>query len=85
MIALEEDALAPLALFDQSVDRLARGRPAIDVITQENANRPRGGALSDIGVDFGEQSVEEIETSMNIAYGIDPLASRKRRPPPEDL
>jgi len=54
MVALEEDALTLFALFDQPVDGFARGRPSIDVITQENANRPRGRTPADICFNLGE-------------------------------
>ncbi len=69
-------------VFDQSIDRFARRWSAIDVIAQENVNRSRRRTERNIGVDPGQQIIEQIQTSVDIADGIDPSICRQRWTPP---
>ncbi len=72
MIALQEDGFIFRTVFDQSIDCLARRRPAIDVVAQKNVHRLRRRAERYIAVDPTQQFIEQIETTVNIADGIDP-------------
>lgn len=70
------------AMFDQSIDRLARERPAIDIITQEHVNESLLWPERDIGVDPSQQFFEQVKATMNVADGINPYTCRQRRAPP---
>jgi hypothetical protein len=59
-------------MFDQSIDRLARPRPAIDIVAQKNVNRSHRRPERDIGFNPRQQFFEQIEPTVNVANGINP-------------
>ena len=61
-----------LPMFDQSIDRFARGWPAIDIITQKHVKRSCRRAERDIAADPSQQLIEQVKAAMNVADGIDP-------------
>jgi hypothetical protein len=77
MVALQEDALVHLTVLDQSVDRFTRRRTTIDIVAQENVNRPYRRSKHDISADPGQQFIEQIEATMNVADGINPKTCRQ--------
>jgi hypothetical protein len=82
MVSLQEYGFMSRTMFDQSIDRLARRRPSIDLATQENINRSRRRPGRDIGADPSQQFFEQIEAPVNVADGINPYTCRQRRVPP---
>jgi hypothetical protein len=71
VVALQEYGFVRRPMFDQSIDRFARRWTAIDVIAQEDVNWSLRRTKRDIGVDLGQQFIEQIEPTVDVADGID--------------
>jgi hypothetical protein len=72
MVALQEYGFMGFAMFDQSIDRPARRRPAIDIVAQKHVYRSPRRPERDIGFDPRQQFFEQIEPTVDVANGINP-------------
>jgi hypothetical protein len=77
MVTLEEYRLMLASMLDQSVDRFARPVTTINVITQEHEERPDRRKLRNIRVDERQQSIEQVQSAMDIADCVDAKSGRQ--------
>src|SRR6185437_3462536 len=72
VIATQENRFMRGTLADQSIDRFARPLSAVDIVAEENENRPLDRTARLILRDPAEQLVEQVEATMNVADSVDP-------------
>ena len=65
------------SMLNESLDRFARPMPAINVIAQEHVDRPGRWKLRYIRVDEGQQLIEQIQSTMDIADCVDTKSGRQ--------
>lgn len=65
------------SMLNESLDRFARPMPAINVIAQEHIDRPDRWKLRYIRVDESQQLIEQIQSTMDIADGVDTQSGRQ--------
>jgi hypothetical protein len=72
VIAFEKNTFIDPAMLDQPFDRFARAIPAIDVVAEENIDRPHGRPQPCIGLNLPQKVIEQIKPTMDVAYGVNP-------------
>ncbi len=77
MVALEENAVVPRGMFDQTVDRLTRPISSIDVVAEKYIENFCGLMIRGIGLDEKEHLIEQIETAVNVPDRIETKSRRK--------
>jgi hypothetical protein len=81
VIAFQENSFVGGAMADQSIDGLPGAPATVDIIAEKNMNRSRHRTVGQIRLDPGEQFLEQVEATMNVADGVDPGTPGKRRLP----
>ena len=87
MVSLEEHALeARRGKAEQEVDHLARLKPAIHVVSEEDQHPPFGGGALGVFPDLPEQAGERPELAVDVAYRVHARpgrdgGGRRLRPP----
>jgi hypothetical protein len=81
VIALQEICLERgHHVAQQDVDHILRLEAAVDIVTEENQDRPAF-VLASLGVltQILKQPYQEVRTAVNVAYGVNPAAERNAR------
>ena len=84
VIASQEHGFMRGAMADQSIDGFPGPPAAVDIVAEKNVDRSRHRTVCLIRFDPAKQLVEQVETAMNVADGVDPGTLRKRRLPPRN-
>ena len=71
MISKEKDCSnAALSIGSEPFDDLSRTWPAVDQITDENEKNPARRSSGDVGMDFIQELLEQVEAAMDVANSI---------------
>jgi len=72
MISLQENAFTFPTQLDQPIDGFARESTAVDIVAQKNMEWPACRVEGDIGINQGQELIEQVETTVDVADRINP-------------